>query len=287
MGTPAYMPPEQAQGLTREIDARTDLWAVGAMMFTLITGAYVHEAETPQQMLSFAATKPARLVRTIAPKLAPMLAKVIDRSLAFDKADRFPDAATMRLAIEAALQAFPDTVDVEAETTRTGPEIVAKTMLVEPAGSSTPVVEKTAALTPASTTGGVTAVSQPGRVTDKPPAPLAPPKKAVALVIGGLAVAGAIAAFAFRTPAPAPIVATIDAQILATPPPSTVVSSTPIEPEPEPPAPLEAPPPPPRPRPLPPAPAPAPKPIPSAAPNCDPPWYIDPVTHGRKVKPGC
>ena len=44
LGTPAFMPPEQAHGRWDEVGPRTDIWAVGATMFALITGRLVHEA---------------------------------------------------------------------------------------------------------------------------------------------------------------------------------------------------------------------------------------------------
>src|SRR5262249_26514993 len=45
MGTPAFMPPEQALGNWDAVDARTDLWAVGATLFNLLTGQLVHQAD--------------------------------------------------------------------------------------------------------------------------------------------------------------------------------------------------------------------------------------------------
>jgi serine/threonine-protein kinase len=46
LGTPAFMPPEQARGRWEEVDARSDIWAVGATMFSLVAGRSVHEAAT-------------------------------------------------------------------------------------------------------------------------------------------------------------------------------------------------------------------------------------------------
>jgi serine/threonine protein kinase len=60
LGTPAFMAPEQALGKSAEIDAQTDLWAVGATLFTLLSGQLVHEGETPSHLMILAATTPAR-----------------------------------------------------------------------------------------------------------------------------------------------------------------------------------------------------------------------------------
>src|SRR5260221_10695348 len=51
LGTPAFMSPEQARGRSQDVDERTDLWAVGATMYTLLSGKYVHEAETINEQL--------------------------------------------------------------------------------------------------------------------------------------------------------------------------------------------------------------------------------------------
>jgi serine/threonine protein kinase len=107
MGTPAFMAPEHAMAKTEEIDAQTDVWAVGATMFTLATGRLVHEADNTQQMLVKAATQPARAVASLMPSMPSALGDVIDRALAFDKAKRWSSAAAMHAALrEAAAAAF-------------------------------------------------------------------------------------------------------------------------------------------------------------------------------------
>jgi serine/threonine-protein kinase len=102
MGTPAFMAPEQALGDTKQIDHQTDIWAVGATMFTLASGRYVHEARTGQEMVVHAATCPARSVLAVAPDAPPEIAAVIDRALAFEKDKRWSDARAMRVALTGA-----------------------------------------------------------------------------------------------------------------------------------------------------------------------------------------
>ena len=102
LGTPAFMAPEQALARTEEVDARTDVWSLGATMFTLLTGRSVHEAGTPHEQLIMAATKQAPSVLDFAPDLPEPVRSVVDRALAFNKVARWPDAKSMKLAVEAA-----------------------------------------------------------------------------------------------------------------------------------------------------------------------------------------
>jgi serine/threonine protein kinase len=102
LGTPAFMPPEQAYGRRAEIDARSDLWAVGATLFTALAGRVVHLAETAEETLIRAATEPAPPLASVVEGVPPEIASAIDRSLAADRADRWPSSRAMLDAIEAA-----------------------------------------------------------------------------------------------------------------------------------------------------------------------------------------
>jgi serine/threonine-protein kinase len=106
MGTPAFMPPEQARGRWEEVDARSDLWAVGATMHTLLTSRLVHEAHTVNEQLLAAMTAKAPSISAIVLGLPPQAIELIDRSLAFDRKDRWPDARTMQNALRIAYQAL-------------------------------------------------------------------------------------------------------------------------------------------------------------------------------------
>jgi hypothetical protein len=99
IGTPAFMAPEQALGRRREIDGQTDLWAVGATMFTCLSGAHVHSAETGSECIIYAATRPARPLRSVLPGARPVVQAVVDRALAFRKQDRWADAREMQVAV--------------------------------------------------------------------------------------------------------------------------------------------------------------------------------------------
>lgn len=94
MGTPSFMAPEQAMGRWSEVDGRTDLWAMGATIFTLLTGQPVHEAETPGEMQVAAATRHARSLARVLSGAPFPLVRLVDRSLAYERENRFPDATT-------------------------------------------------------------------------------------------------------------------------------------------------------------------------------------------------
>ena len=130
MGTPAYMPPEQARGRWSEVDARSDLLAVGATMFTLLTGLLVHEAETVNELLLAAMTKPAPPLASVMPGVSPELAEVVDRALAYAQEDRWADAATMQSALRLVPQSFAADasveLDLETATTMRPPEMSAR-----------------------------------------------------------------------------------------------------------------------------------------------------------------
>jgi serine/threonine protein kinase len=101
MGTPVFMPPEQARGRWEAVDGRSDLWALGATLFWSLSGHFVHEAFTVNEELLLAMTEPARSLGTVLPTAPPEIVALVDRALAFAPEDRFPDATAMRQAVNA------------------------------------------------------------------------------------------------------------------------------------------------------------------------------------------
>ncbi|WP_437726108.1 serine/threonine-protein kinase [Sorangium sp. So ce861] len=96
IGTDDYMAPEQALGLIREIDGRTDLFGLGATMFRLLAGRTIHGDLDEARLLIAVATEKAPPLSQLAPTAPPGLCAVVDRALAFLKQERYPDARTMR-----------------------------------------------------------------------------------------------------------------------------------------------------------------------------------------------
>jgi serine/threonine-protein kinase len=104
IGTPAFMPPEQALGRTDEVDALSDLWAVGATMFALLSGRIVHDAKTHMEVVIAAATAQAKSLGVTAPDAPKSLVDIVDKALAFKKEDRWSSARAMQQALR---HAFP------------------------------------------------------------------------------------------------------------------------------------------------------------------------------------
>lgn len=204
LGTPAFMSPEQARGRWNEVDGRTDLWALGATVFALLTGRFVHRAETVNEQLIAAATEPAESIARVLPELNPTIIELVDRALAFRKDDRWPDARAMQLATRTALQVL------------TGAEHVGL-----PKPSVVVNVDQATLTGPASMTQLVQSqtVSTAGAITSsvEPPAPS--PRRRKGVVIGGAAVAAGvfIAVAAFSTSSEPPEDAPVGASVPTSP----------------------------------------------------------------------
>ncbi|HEY4117935.1 MAG TPA: protein kinase [Byssovorax sp.] len=99
LGTLSYMPPEQILG--EEVDARADLFAVGATMFRLVARRRIHEANSETDMVVKMATLAAPKLVTVAPHAGREVGLVVDRALAFSRMDRYPEASTMQADVRA------------------------------------------------------------------------------------------------------------------------------------------------------------------------------------------
>ncbi|HEY8040704.1 MAG TPA: serine/threonine-protein kinase [Polyangiaceae bacterium] len=103
MGSPGFMPPEQARGRWDLVGEQSDLWSVGATMFTLLSGELVHVEETLPELLAASFTKDARSLATVVPDAHPALVALVDRALDRRLASRWPDARSMQAAVRQAL----------------------------------------------------------------------------------------------------------------------------------------------------------------------------------------
>lgn len=93
LGTPAFMAPEQALGAgSDEVDGRSDVFSLAAVLFRCLSGRNVHEADTTFAQWFAAAKKPARSLREVAPDLPAEIVATVDAGLVFER-DARPDAA--------------------------------------------------------------------------------------------------------------------------------------------------------------------------------------------------
>lgn len=115
MGTCGYMPREQAAGDWKKVDVRSDIWAVGAVLFKMLTGSRVHEAASLHEELLLAMTNHASSVRSLAPDIPIALGSVVDRALATDIDVRWSTARQMRNALREAVRDFPSVKSRRAE----------------------------------------------------------------------------------------------------------------------------------------------------------------------------
>lgn len=99
LGTMAYMPPEQARG--GEIDGRADLFAVGATMFRILAKRVVHDASSEAERVMKVLGEQAPSLASVAPAVPADVVLVVDRALAYDRANRYPDAMTMKADVDA------------------------------------------------------------------------------------------------------------------------------------------------------------------------------------------
>jgi serine/threonine-protein kinase len=232
LGTPGFMAPEQALGRT-EVNGRTDLWAAGATMFSLLAGGAVHPASSAQEQMVLAATRHARSLGAAAPDVPARVVAIVDQALAFEQERRWANAAEMRDAVaDAYLELYGEPVS----------DAPLMALLVPSPGSTWP-------LSPKATTGATPpSEPYPGRagnaVNSSSPHARSVSVKAESVQTVrrtrglGLGIAAALVALAggalwivrhgaHRDDAPPP---PLSAAVTALPPPVTATTSDPVPP---------------------------------------------------------
>lgn len=97
MGTPAYAPPEQLRG--RDVDVRSDIYSVGATLFTLLTNKPPIEGSNPVEVVAAALDAIPKSLSKLREDIPPGLANVVARCLAKKPEQRYSDYAALRNAL--------------------------------------------------------------------------------------------------------------------------------------------------------------------------------------------
>ena len=95
LGTPAYMAPEQAAGRTNEVGPATDIWALGALLYELLTGRPPFPGRNREEVLHRILTTTPPPPRTLKPELAPALEAVVLTCLRPEPRERYPTAEAL------------------------------------------------------------------------------------------------------------------------------------------------------------------------------------------------
>ena len=105
IGTPAYMSPEQARGVA--LDARSDLYSIGVVLYHLLAGRVPFEASTAMDLVMKQISEAPRPPSSIVPGIDPALEAVCLKALSKDPAARYQDAREMRMALRALVEGGP------------------------------------------------------------------------------------------------------------------------------------------------------------------------------------
>jgi serine/threonine-protein kinase len=129
-GTPDYMAPEQVQG--DRGDARTDVYALGVMLYEMLTGDVPYHGDSPLAVMSQRVTTDAPLLRRMRPDLPPALEAVVWRALRRDPAERYASMAELQDDLthldSVAIPRYPTSVSGQAP--RVSRELLVNTAIV-------------------------------------------------------------------------------------------------------------------------------------------------------------
>ncbi|MEZ4399745.1 MAG: serine/threonine-protein kinase [Kofleriaceae bacterium] len=221
LGTPQYMAPEQATGRHAEVDGRTDVFALGAVLFEMLTGQGAFAGATIPEVVFKVVFEDAPKLATLAPTVPTAVAAAVDRALAKKADERWPDIASFVEAVTGAPLTARAPVPTAVRPTA-GPATLPNPT---PAKQST---QEAFAATVGSGDYGSALVSQARAVQDAAataaPTVATPPRRRLGLMIGvvvlaaGAAAGGVVLARGGRGGGGQPQVSGVDAGPLDAPP---------------------------------------------------------------------
>jgi DNA-directed RNA polymerase subunit RPC12/RpoP len=89
MGTPYYMPPEQASGDMEKVDALSDIYSMGAVLYELVTGVCPYSDKSPEAVVNLLLNEPPAAPKTLNKELPPSVDKVIRKAMQREKQNRY------------------------------------------------------------------------------------------------------------------------------------------------------------------------------------------------------
>jgi hypothetical protein len=200
MGTPYYMSPEQATGKNQEIDGRTDIFALGAIVFEMLSGTTVFPGESLPQVIYRVVFEPHPSLAQIVPSTNPRILAAVDRALAKRAGDRFPDMA----AFIEALTGRPLMTSTGQRASAAAVTGVATDATVAPAAA--PVASAVAPPQSPASAGRSVAPISAASLAPAAPGTLAEPFVATGrqglwiFLVGAAVLVAAVVAFALRSP---------------------------------------------------------------------------------------
>jgi cytochrome c peroxidase len=190
LGSPLYMSPEQMRS-SRDVDARSDVWVFGVVLFQLLTKRFPYEAESMPELVLKVVTEPPQSLTEFRDDIPQAMIDIVERCLKKDPADRYANAGELALALEPlAPPGSRITVErarVAMRTTGRGP--MASSPLI--ASTETPALEPLSVTASSATGSGpgpaVTAVAGPTLSTKADVVVARPPSKRnlIAAIVGG------------------------------------------------------------------------------------------------------
>ncbi|MBL9023856.1 MAG: serine/threonine protein kinase [Myxococcales bacterium] len=140
MGTLGFMPPEQAAGDWDRVDARSDIWAMGATLWALLTGVCVHEPGDSAMFFNRVLTAEPAPLRSLAPEVPLSVAAIVDRALVRDRLSRFESAEEMAELVQLAYHGLTgeDVTDLSSTVNRLLPSALAGSIGGRPGADTLP-----------------------------------------------------------------------------------------------------------------------------------------------------